>query len=42
MQDSLDLRPMPINADQNHGIGPKSLLMPIIADRSELIGIDRH
>ncbi len=52
VQDSLDHCPMPINADQNHGIDPKCLSIPIIADQSELIdiginarilsGIDRH
>ncbi len=49
-QDSPDQCPMPINADQNHGIDPKCLSMPIIADQcwsfplnwDELIGIHRH
>ncbi len=39
------LRPMP-HADQNHGIDPKCLSMPIIANMpinsSQLIRIDRH
>ncbi len=51
-QDSLDQCPMSINADQNHGIDPKRLSMPVIADQCRLIpinsiiralvGIDRH
>ncbi len=39
-QDSLNQCPMPINANQNHGIDPKCLSMPIIANQSELIDIE--
>ncbi len=41
-QDSPDQCPMPINADQNHGIDPKCLSMPINADQYRLRGIDRN
>ncbi len=35
-------RSMPINADQNHGIDPKSELIDIGINARILIGIDRH
>ncbi len=39
-QDSPDQCPMPINADQNHGIDPKCLSMPIIADQCRSIPLN--
>ncbi len=41
-QDSSDQCPMPINADQNHGIDPKCLSIDIGINARILIGIDRH
>ncbi len=39
IQDSLDQCPIVINADQNPGIDPKCLSMPIIADQFQSIPI---